>query len=241
MCMSNGVCAIRPIVRGAKVHQSTCLCRAGFQGDFCERQGKTGHEKRCPFLLAINCLGSLGSCSKDHCINGGICQQGQQASSRYRFCRCPASWAGSRCEKRSFLSLFGKVNEKKCLEYFKCQAMGLFVDQYLKKQGKYFSCAQRHDNGKTNTDLQAFISFLLSFLSKNTFSNTNRVPKDFSLISRQNCVFSQHYQRPNDPTGPTELDPLPPPSSSPSSECQNRLRKRSFDLSALQAERMFNE
>jgi hypothetical protein len=37
-CMSNGICAIRPIATGGTVYQSRCLCRVGSDGEYCERQ-----------------------------------------------------------------------------------------------------------------------------------------------------------------------------------------------------------
>lgn len=39
-CMSNGVCAVRPIVDGSKLYQSKCLCRAGYDGEYCEKQSE---------------------------------------------------------------------------------------------------------------------------------------------------------------------------------------------------------
>jgi hypothetical protein len=38
--MSNGVCAVRPIVPGGAVYQPKCLCRVGSDGEFCEKPSK---------------------------------------------------------------------------------------------------------------------------------------------------------------------------------------------------------
>jgi hypothetical protein len=45
-CMSNGVCAIRPILPGGKTYQSKCLCRAGSDGEYCEKQSKRKKKKK---------------------------------------------------------------------------------------------------------------------------------------------------------------------------------------------------
>ena len=39
-CMSNGVCAIRPIITGGTDYQSRCLCPVGADGEYCEKQSK---------------------------------------------------------------------------------------------------------------------------------------------------------------------------------------------------------
>ncbi len=38
--MSGGICAIRPITAGGTIHKSKCLCRAGSDGEYCEKQSK---------------------------------------------------------------------------------------------------------------------------------------------------------------------------------------------------------
>ncbi len=43
--MSNGICAIRPIVTGGAVYQSRCLCRVGSDGEYCERQSNLKYFK----------------------------------------------------------------------------------------------------------------------------------------------------------------------------------------------------
>jgi len=39
-CKSDGICAVRPTVTGGTNYQSKCLCRAGFYGEFCEKESK---------------------------------------------------------------------------------------------------------------------------------------------------------------------------------------------------------
>ncbi|CAF3066337.1 unnamed protein product [Rotaria sp. Silwood2] len=83
-CMSNGVCAIRPIFDGATIYQSKCLCRSGSDGDYCEKQTTTG------------------SCTSSYCLHGGICRQRQIGSSNFIFCQCQVGWSNPRCDKQYF-------------------------------------------------------------------------------------------------------------------------------------------
>lgn len=139
MCMSNGICGIRPILVGGSEYQSKCLCPIGSDGEYCEKQSKEKDVWRLNEWIE----GIIGNCSPTYCLNGGICEERRVGTSTYITCQCQAGWVGSRCQKRlfRFFCLFQFIWKNLFLEYFRCGSSGYFVDEFLKNQGKYFLCA----------------------------------------------------------------------------------------------------
>ncbi|CAF0871586.1 unnamed protein product [Rotaria sp. Silwood1] len=71
-----------------------------------------------------------GSCTSSYCFNGGVCQQRQVGSSNFFFCQCKPGWSSTRCDK----------------QYFRCRSSGYFIDEYMRNQGKYFSCTPSNND-----------------------------------------------------------------------------------------------
>ncbi|CAF1512997.1 unnamed protein product [Rotaria sp. Silwood1] len=130
-----------------------CNCPSGFTGSKCETRDNTQlcDRIRCmsngvcsirplfdgAAIYQSKCLcrsgsegdycerqSKIGSCTASYCLNDGICRQRQLGSSNYKSCHCKPGWAGAQCDK----------------QYFRCRASGYFIDEFMKNQGKYFSC-----------------------------------------------------------------------------------------------------
>ncbi|UJR27531.1 hypothetical protein I4U23_008814 [Adineta vaga] len=139
-----------PCLHGGVFANNVCNCPSGYSGTVC--QDKNDHNL-CERIICKNngvcavqpqngpyqsvCLcrygtwgeyceltGTSGFCSSDSCMNNGACRENVVGSTRFAYCQCQPGYNGTKCDK----------------SYFTCSTAGLFRDDNLHEQGKYFEC-----------------------------------------------------------------------------------------------------
>ncbi|CAF1270825.1 unnamed protein product [Rotaria sp. Silwood1] len=133
-----------------------CHCPSGFGGIYCEQSFESQLCERIvcqnrgvcairnlngPYESICFCRygtsgdycelnGTLGFCTPNLCMNDAPCQETLIGSTRHAYCNCLPGYNGTKCEN----------------QYFKCTSNGIFLDNFMSNQGKYFECTQSNDS-----------------------------------------------------------------------------------------------